>query len=275
MSVFIGRVGLAVFTATDRRADPAAVSRPDVPGETLLLHTGHVDAKPYDALAGEYYDAAHKTSRNFDATTIDAVATLQHDLPTGKVLEVGAGRGRANEFLNIDSNRIVQLDNSAAMLRLQPREASLVRVLNDAESLPFPDGEFSVVLAFLCDPFLGLNFLSEARRVLTSGGVLLGTTPSEVWGRALRGKLDVDQMETRFMLRTGSIAKVPSALYSVSQLKLMLEAAGFDPTSIKISSYSLPEGVQPVSADVTSPAEQLGLSPYRLPILDLFEARAV
>lgn len=229
---------------------------------------------PYDALASEYYDDAHKTSRNFDATTIRAVATIRDSLPAGKVLEVGAGRGRANEFLGIESERVVQLDNSSAMLRLEPREKSLLRVLSDAEQLPFPNEEFDLVIGFLCDPFLGLNFLSEARRVLKPGGMLVATTPSETWGKALRGDLGIDDMETRFVLRNGKIVKVPSALYPVAQLQTMLEAVGFRRESIQIRSFSLPNGVQPVSDDIVAPASRLGQSPYEIRLLELVEARA-
>ncbi|MGX1793720.1 class I SAM-dependent methyltransferase [Microbacterium sp. NPDC055312] len=228
---------------------------------------------PYDALANEYYDDDHKTCRNFDATTLTALAHLRSKLPAGKVLEVGAGRGRANEFLRIEPGRVVQLDNSAAMLNLEPREASFLRVLSDAESLPFPDDEFDLVLGFLCDPFLGLNFLSEARRVLKPGGLLVATTPSETWGKALRGGLGVDDMETRFVLRDGSTVKVPSALYPPMQLRSMLEAAGFKRKSIRISSHCLPADTESVSGDVIAPAMRLGVSEHKLPLLDLFEAR--
>ena len=245
-----------------------------VPGRWRNLgHTERVDVTPYDALANEYYDDVHKTCRNFDATTVTALAGIRSNLPSGKVLEVGAGRGRANEFLGIEPQRVVQLDNSVAMLRLEPREDSFLRVLNDAESLPFPDNEFDLVLGFLCDPFLGLNFLSEARRVLKPGGLLVATTPSEPWGKALRGDLGVDDMETRFVLRDGSNVKVPSALYPVAQLRSMLEAAGFKRKSIEINSYCLPKTAEPVSDDVIAPAKRLGISPHELSLLDLIEAR--
>lgn len=236
-------------------------------------HTGHVHTTPYDALANEYYDDVHKTCRNFDATTFAALAHLRSQLSTGKVLEVGAGRGRAHEFLNIEPERVVQLDNSSAMLGLEPREDSFLRVLSDAESLPFPDDEFDLLLGFLCDPFLGLNFLSEARRVLKPGGLLVATTPSETWGKALRGHLGVDDMETRFLLRDGSTVKVPSALYPAAQLTSMLETAGFSRESISISSHCLPTDAEPVSNDVSTPARRLGVLSHELPLVDLIEAR--
>jgi SAM-dependent methyltransferase len=133
---------------------------------------------PYEVLASEYYDNSHTTSRNFDAATQEALRTLRLTMPDGVTLDVGCGRGRCSEFLHIAPDRVVQLDNSAAMLKLVPREPAILKVMHDAEELPFPDGEFAAVVAFLCDPYLGLNFLSEARRVLRADWLLLGTTPS-------------------------------------------------------------------------------------------------
>jgi hypothetical protein len=40
----------------------------------------------------------------------------------GKVLELGAGRGRVGEYLGIGPNRVVQLDSSEVMFDLPDRE---------------------------------------------------------------------------------------------------------------------------------------------------------
>ena len=229
----------------------------------------------YDILAKEYYDPRHKTTRNFDSAAKDALGSLGLQIPRGLVLEVGSGRGRCGEYLGIEPARVVQLDNSAVMLSLEPRETALVRILHDAEELPFPDGEFACVTAFLCDPFLGLNFLAEARRVLSDGGILIGTTPSEQWGRPLRGALGIDLMETRFVLVGGQVATLPSAIYSNSQLFEMLVTAGFLESSIHIGTHTLPAGTEPVSDDILKPAETMGLSPYSLGILCSFMAEVL
>src|SRR4029453_6683308 len=109
---------------------------------------------PYDALASEYYDTSHKTSRNFDAATQEALRSLKLTLPDGLILDVGCGRGRCCEFLHVSPDRIVQLDNSIEMLKVVPREPAMLKVVHDAEELPFPYGEFATVAAFLCDPYL-------------------------------------------------------------------------------------------------------------------------
>jgi SAM-dependent methyltransferase len=221
----------------------------------------------YDAIAAEYYGEHHQTSRNFDAAAVEALDAMKVALGDGPVLEVGAGRGRSGEFLGLSASRVVQLDNSAAMLAIQPREKAAVRVLHDAEHLPFPDQEFSAVLAFLCDPFLGLNFLSEARRVLTTGGILLATTPAYEWGKPLRDRIELDTMVTRFVLRDGTHIEAPSALYSPEQLRSMLGRVQFQHHKTYIRTHWLPPGTTPVSPDILMPAAELGISEYELPIL--------
>jgi hypothetical protein len=70
----------------------------------------------YADLAQEYYDPFHKTCRNFDAATKSALARKTFALPdAGLILEVGCGRGRCQEFLGVDKNRVVQLDSSREM----------------------------------------------------------------------------------------------------------------------------------------------------------------
>jgi SAM-dependent methyltransferase len=227
----------------------------------------------YDVLADEYYDAGHITSRNFDTTTTLAAAAWRDKLPEGLVLEAGAGRGRVGEFLDTPSERVVQLDSSPNMLALPDREAAVLRVLHDAEELPFPNAEFGCVAAFLCDGFLGLNFLSEAKRVLKTGGVLYGTTPSYEWGSKLRELLDIDIMTTRFVLKSGRQLLAPSFLYREDQLRDMLGRAGFV-GDVEVREHSLPTGAAEISADIARPAESLGVEVNDLPILCSFRAVA-
>ena len=228
----------------------------------------------YDVVAAEYYDERHVTSRNFDAATRAAVSSMDLRGPRqGLVLDVGCGRGRCTEFLRVPGNRIVQLDNSLIMLNMPGREAALVRVLHDAEELPFPDGQFTCVAAFLCDPFLGLNFLHEAHRVLKLGGLLIGTTPDLSWGVALRDGLGIDRMTTRFLLNDGSTEAIPSALFEPAQLREMLRRVGFDEARIPISRHRLPNDVPSVSPDILGPAANLNIDPHDLDILTVFTAR--
>ena len=229
----------------------------------------------YNQLAGEYYEDAHKTSRNFDLATKAAFAGSEIPVPEdGLILEPGCGRGRAGEFLGVSPARVVQLDANEAMLRLPDREDCLVQVLDRAERLPFPAGQFACVSAFLCDPFLGLRFLAEAKRVLRPGGLLVGTTPSFEWGAPLRKKLGLDLMVTRFKLNSGEVMTMPSALYPAPQLRQMLERAEFDPASIQVRPVRLPGEVPIVSPDIEIAAQEAGTSAQEIEILYLFTATA-
>jgi len=147
---------------------------------------------PYDRIASEYYLPEHQTSRNFDRTAMAALASVRALVPRdGLILEVGSGRGRSCELLEIDPRRVIQLDNSVRMLEVEPREDCALRVLHRAESLPFLNDEYACITAFLCDPFLGLEFLGESHRVLRKGGFLIATTPAYEWGAPLRNELKI------------------------------------------------------------------------------------
>jgi len=57
------------------------------------------------------------------------------------------------------------------MLALENREPSFLRVLADATSVPLFDTQFSGIVGFLIDPFIGLAFFSEAYRLVVPGAV--------------------------------------------------------------------------------------------------------
>ena len=232
---------------------------------------------PYDALAAEYYDnELHVTSRNFDETTSLALnhLGLRSLLPgTGLVLDVGAGRGRAHEYLGVSPSRIVQLDSSIEMLKLEPREGSLVRILHDAKALPFVDSQFACVAAFLCDCFIGSSFFGEGYRVLREEGVLVGTTPTREWGETLRAALKLDLDSTRFLTKHGETVVVPSILVTEEQLRSLLISTGFRADDIFITGHSIPREVKKISKDIQLPAERLGRGAHDLAVLYTFVAR--
>lgn len=227
----------------------------------------HGSVAGYDALAGEYYEDSHRTSRNFDAATRAAVAELGWTAPDGLILDAGCGRGRAIEYLAADQSRIVQLDSSNQMLALHPREPSLLRVLHQAESLPFADAQFGCVAAFLCDPFLGMNFLAESRRVLRPGGILFATTPAAEWGLALRTTLGLDLMTTRFRVASGQEVRTPSYLYAEEQILRMAARAQFLEERAEVNAHCVPASTKPISPDVTIAADALHVTPYELPVI--------
>jgi SAM-dependent methyltransferase len=222
----------------------------------------------YDVIAAEYYQDSHRTCRNFDEASKAALTSFRTRVPSeGLVLDVGAGRGRCNEYIGVDTSRVVQLDDSRFMLKVEPRESCLLRVLHSAERLPFPDGEFNCATAFLCDAFIGLNCLTEIHRVLKRRGIFIGTLPSYEWGKPLRDQLGIEIFQTRFVTGRGETVILPSVLVPASQISEMLVVAGFQPDCIRISKHRLPATVTQVSPDVEKPANILGCSPYQLDLI--------
>jgi phosphatidylethanolamine/phosphatidyl-N-methylethanolamine N-methyltransferase len=122
-----------------------------------------------------------------------------------RILELGIGTG-SNLPFHPPGKTIIGVDLSPRMLERARRRAERVRaplqlVEGDVQELPFADGSFdSVVATFLfCsvpDPVRGL---SEARRVLVSGGQLLLLEHVLTKQRALRWVMRrLDRLTVRF-----------------------------------------------------------------------------
>lgn len=228
----------------------------------------------YDAIAKEYYSPEHITSRNFDKATKLALQQLpfSHSDLDGKVLELGAGRGRVKEFLEIDASRVVQLDSSAAMLDLDEREPCLLKVHCDACKIPFASQQFAFVVGFLVDPFMGLDCLAEAYRMLQTNGRMLLTVPTKQWGDSIRSILQVDRMSTRFkFIGTEKTVVLPSVLHSPERIHEMLEMTGF--RDIKIANHMSSEDEQRVSADIMNVCRSLNIPLTELPIIHTVSAQ--
>jgi SAM-dependent methyltransferase len=95
--------------------------------------------------------------------------------PTGRTLDLGCGEGRLARDLASLGHDVVGVDGSPAMIAAA-REAApeLEFHLADAASLPFDDGSFDLVIAFMSlqdiDDLSGA--IREATRVLAPGGRL-------------------------------------------------------------------------------------------------------
>lgn len=225
-----------------------------------------MSSNAYANLALEYYDAFHKTCRNFDAATESALSRHPFTVPNhGLILEVGCGRGRCQEFLGVSKDRVVQLDSCREMLALVDREPSLVRVLADAISVPLFDAQFSGVVGFLIDSFIGLGFFAEAYRLLLPGAVLLVTTPAAEWGYSLRGSKEPDVSTARFITKSRQTVLVPSTLITRTRIVEMLSYCGFQSISAEVE--PLPAGIKPVSPDVEIAASRCGVGVHELPLV--------
>jgi SAM-dependent methyltransferase len=225
----------------------------------------------YDIIANEYYDAGHVTSRNFDHTTIAALAQQPFPCVTGLVLELGAGRGRATEFLGVEQSRLIQLDSSEAMFALPNREPCALKILSDACKIPLVSEQFAFVVGFLVDPFMGLDCLGEAFRMLKDHGNLLLTVPTKLWGDAIRSELRIDSMTTRFRrLGTVQTVQLPSVLHSPHRIEEMLKMSGF--RNISVTGHCLPPNEQTVSPDIMAAAGKLNVPVEQLEIINVVRA---
>ena len=102
------------------------------------------------------------------------------DISGKDVLEVGCGRGEGSAFVfeRFRPRSLAGVDLARAAIRhcrRSHRQPGLTFVAGDAEKLPFPDASFEVVLnveSSHCYPHMS-KFLSEVRRVLKPGGLML------------------------------------------------------------------------------------------------------
>jgi hypothetical protein len=225
----------------------------------------------YDLVAAEYYTPNRRTSRNFDAATHNALAALDIAPTTSDVyLEVGAGRGRTQEFVGRDAT-VIHFDLSMAMLKHKPREPSIARVRADASSLPVRSASTDFVSSWLFDPFNCPSFYYEVARILCVGGYFVGSLPSSLWGRVARTELGLPLDRTEFITDRFGKVGVQSLLSGVPELNHRCRSAGLSPLSI-VHGF-LEESAADISPDVEIVARALGNSVYDVPLVVVLVAR--
>ena len=111
--------------------------------------------------------------------------TAAHYCANKDVLEVACGAGMGLGYLAQTARSIVGGDYSQALLNSAHSHyhdrIPLIRF--DAESLPFSDKSFDVIILFEAIYYLKSpqSFLNESRRVLKDGGVILICTVNRAW----------------------------------------------------------------------------------------------
>lgn len=126
----------------------------------------------------------------YEATVAPALLPVAADvvrrarLEAGElVLDVGTGTGNALAAAAGDGRTLVGLDASPAMLAIaRERAGDAVLVVGDFARMPFPDGEFDVVISSHALLFADdrVAVLREIRRVVRPGGRLSLSVPGPV-----------------------------------------------------------------------------------------------
>ena len=146
-----------------------------------------------------------------------------------RILEVGAGKSLLLEYLNSKSGKVEHLllaDTSPTMLgysRALAARPDLLVVAN-ADRLPMPDHDLTLIVASLGDPYNTSSFWREVCRVLQPGGRVLFTTPSHEWATAFRSNVDPNVAE--FELADGRKVHVPSLILDVDEQIDLMRSAG-------------------------------------------------
>lgn len=128
----------------------------------------------YD-LAAAGYD---KKSAYLNSFEQGKVLTLLGEVKDKIMLDVGAGTGRLSVPLANFGAKVTALDVSPAMLKiLQQKNRHVMTIVGEAESLPFPNDSFDVVVAAFLIVHLKnpQRFFDEVYRVLKNGGIFLVT----------------------------------------------------------------------------------------------------
>lgn len=226
----------------------------------------------YELIADEYYDHTHVTSRNLDSATLEFCNDFNFEMPSeGLVLELGCGKGCSGKYCKVESKRIIQLDISRSMLRLDPREDCIQRILGDALKIPFKSSSFSIVTAFLYDPYNKDDLYMEISRVLKPNGVFIGTLPHSQWLLTLRKEFGYPLDKTKFLTNNNIFLEFNSFLSSDEEIKTKINLAGFK--KVRLYEIYLPKGTKKISPDIEISANKLGIDVNTFSILTLIMAR--
>ncbi len=179
-------------------------------------------AASYESLEQDPFASCFRYSRR----RLDAI--LDRYLPSApgpRLLDVGCGTGHYLSRLQQRGFEVAGIDGSEEMLaRARESNPAADLRLADVEALPFPDGQFDVVvsievLRYLADP---RGALAEMARVLRPGGVCLLTATPVL---NLNGYYLVNRLAAALPL--GDLVRLKQYFTTSGRLRRRLASAGF------------------------------------------------
>jgi SAM-dependent methyltransferase len=138
----------------------------------------------WEAEARNWAEFARTAGRDVAHEDINLPALLRLlSAPAGLTLDLGCGEGRTGRVLQSRGYRVAGVDAAPTMVRLAAgHETPEPAVLADAAALPFRDGAFGLVVAYMSlhDMDRMPEAVAEAARVLERGGRLCLAIPHPV-----------------------------------------------------------------------------------------------
>lgn len=178
-------------------------------------------------------------------------------------LDVGCGDGGSSGvYLQAKAHSYVGVDVSRQAVELAASRGLDARVIEDASSLPFPDGSFDVVvclevLEHMFEPQLAVH---EAVRVLKPGGRFIATVPNAAhWRDRLDMLAGVWQPGGDDRGRSEPWRSPHIRFFRPATLKRMLEGAGFAEVQVWGRPTPMFARVPKVPAKRVGPASRLAV----------------
>ena len=130
--------------------------------------------------------------------------------PSGSTLDLGCGEGRLSRYLRAAGYRVAGVDAAPTMVQLAAGHPDAApAVIADAAALPFGNGTFDLVVAYMClhDMDQMPLAVAEAARVLEPGGRLCAAIPHLVNSA---GRFDGRDPDAPFLIEGSYLDAAPA-----------------------------------------------------------------